>query len=71
MDDRQQPITGSRKRRWLTPVYSREIGSVPIVSEAAWASGPVWTGAENFAATGIRSTDRPVSSEWAIPANQS
>ena len=28
---------------------------VPIVQEAAWATGPVWTGAENLAPTGIRS----------------
>ena len=26
---------------------------VPIVQEAGWASGPVWTGAENLAPTGI------------------
>ena len=32
---------------------------VPIVQEAGWVSGPVWTGAENLAATGIRSPDRP------------
>ena len=32
---------------------------VPIVKEAGWASGPVWTGAENLAPTGIRSPDRP------------
>ena len=32
---------------------------VPIVQEAKWASGPVWTGAENLAPTGIRSPDRP------------
>jgi len=24
-----------------------------------WAAGPVWTGAENLASTGIRSPDRP------------
>jgi hypothetical protein len=29
------------------------------LQEAGWASGPVWTGAENLAATGIRSPDRP------------
>ena len=28
---------------------------VPIVQEAGWALGPVWTGAENLAPTGIRS----------------
>jgi hypothetical protein len=32
---------------------------VPIVQEAGWASGTVWTGAENLAPTGIRSPDRP------------
>jgi len=31
---------------------------VPIVQEAGWAPGPVWTGAENIAFTGIRSPDR-------------
>ena len=36
---------------------------VPIVQEAGWAPGPVWTCAENFAPTGIRSPDRPVRSE--------
>ena len=30
---------------------------VPILQEAGWASGPVWTGAENLAPTGIRSQD--------------
>jgi len=32
---------------------------VPIIQEAEWTSGPVWTGAENLAPTGIRSPDRP------------
>ena len=36
---------------------------VPIVQEAGWATGPVWTGAENLALTGIRSPDRPARSE--------
>jgi len=36
---------------------------VPIVQEAGWAPGPVWTGAENLAPTGIRSPDRPARSE--------
>jgi hypothetical protein len=31
---------------------------VPILQEAGWAPGPVWTGAENLAPTGIRSPDR-------------
>ena len=32
---------------------------VPIVQEAGWAPGPVWTGAENLTPTGIRSSDSP------------
>ena len=31
----------------------------PLVQEAGWASGPVWTGAEILAPIGIRSPDRP------------
>jgi hypothetical protein len=30
---------------------------VPIVQEAGWAPGPVWTGAQNLAPIGIRSPD--------------
>ena len=36
---------------------------VPIVQEAGWAPGPVWTGAENLAPTGIGSPDRPARSQ--------
>ena len=36
---------------------------VPILQEAGWDPGPVWTGAENLAATGIRSPDRPARSQ--------
>jgi hypothetical protein len=37
---------------------------VPIVQEVGGGGpGPVWTGAENFAPTGIRSPDRPARSE--------
>jgi hypothetical protein len=36
---------------------------VPTVQEAGWAPGPVWTGAENLAPTGIRSPDRPARSQ--------
>ena len=48
---------------------------VPIVQEAGWVPGQVWTGAENLAPTGIRSPDRPARSEscytdWAIPARE-
>jgi hypothetical protein len=36
---------------WLTPRpgrFTRRKEPVPIVLEAGWASGPVWTGAENL-----------------------
>jgi len=36
---------------------------VPIVQEAGWAPGPVWTGAVNLALTGIQSPDRPAHSQ--------
>jgi len=36
---------------------------VPIVPEAGWGPGPVSTGAENLAPTGIRSPDRPTGSQ--------
>jgi hypothetical protein len=36
---------------------------VPIVQEAGWAPGPVWTGEENLAPIGIRSPDRPARSQ--------
>jgi hypothetical protein len=36
---------------------------VPILQEAGWASGPVWTGAENLTPTGIRPPDRPARSQ--------
>jgi hypothetical protein len=36
---------------------------VPIVQEAGWAPGPVWTGAENLTPTGIRFANRPARSQ--------
>jgi hypothetical protein len=41
----------------------RSLPPVSIVLEAGWAPGPVWTGAENLAPTGIRSPDRPARSQ--------
>ena len=54
------------------PLYLQERDPVPIVQEVGWASGPVWTGAENFAPTGILSPDRPARSytDYAIPAHR-
>jgi hypothetical protein len=45
------------------PLFTPGKEPVPIVQEAGWAPGPVWTGAENLAPTGIRSPDRPARSE--------
>jgi hypothetical protein len=39
-----------------------ERDTVPIVQEAGWAPGPVWTGVEYLAPIGIRSPDRPARS---------
>ena len=36
---------------------------VPILQEAGWVPGPVWTGAEILAPAGIRSPDRSARSE--------
>jgi hypothetical protein len=41
------------------PLSIPEKDPVPIVQEGGWAPGLVWTGAENFAATEIRSPNRP------------
>jgi hypothetical protein len=46
--------SASRPRRTLPP--GKHPG--PTTQEAGWASGPVWTGVENLALTGIRSPDR-------------
>ena len=40
---------------------------IPILQEAGWAPGPIWTGADNLALTGIRSPDHPA----AIPTKLS
>jgi hypothetical protein len=45
------------------PLSTPERDPVPIVQEAGWAPGQVWTGAENLASTGIRFPDRPARSQ--------
>jgi hypothetical protein len=45
------------------PLFTPGNDLVPIVQEAGWAPGPVWTGAENLTPTGIRSPDRPSRSQ--------
>jgi hypothetical protein len=48
-----------RVQRHGRPLFTPRKDPVPIVHEAGWAPGPVWTGAENLVLTGIRSPDRP------------
>ena len=60
------------RRRWgvsVTPqsLFTPRERPGTIVQEAGCAPGPVWTGAENLAPTGIRSPDRPARSLVAIP----
>jgi hypothetical protein len=58
---------GARWGGWFTPRPGRftlgERNPVPIVQHNGWASGPVWTGAENFPSCGILSKDGPSRSE--------
>ena len=55
--------TGVRGQRHPpAALYPRE-DPVPIVQEAGWAPGPVWTGAENVVPTGIRSPVRSACSQ--------
>ena len=45
------------------PLFTPGKDPVPIVQEAGWAPGPVWTGEENLASKGIRSrTVQPLAS---------
>jgi len=55
-------MTNSTRKGWGVsvtprPLFTPGIHSVPIVQEAVWAPGPVWTGAENLAPSGIRSSE--------------
>jgi len=45
------------------PLFTPRKDLVPIVQEAGWALGPVWTGVENLSPNGIRSPDRPARSQ--------
>jgi hypothetical protein len=55
------------------PLYPRERDPVPIVQEAEWAPGPVWTGAENPPLPGFdpRTVQLVASryTDYAIPAH--
>ena len=61
-------MTNGTRRGWgvsITPPAALYPGKdpVPIVQEARWATGLVWTGAENLAPTRIQSPDRPARSQ--------
>ena len=45
------------------PLFIPGKDPVPIVQEAGWTPGPIWTGAENLAPNGIRSPHLPGSSQ--------
>ena len=45
------------------PIFIPGKDPVPIVQEAGWAPGPVWTVAENLSTTGFRHPDRSARSE--------
>ena len=45
------------------PLYPRESEPVPIVQEAGWAPGSVWTSLNDLALTGISSPDSPARSQ--------
>jgi hypothetical protein len=50
-------------QRHIPAAFTPGKDPVPIVQEAGWAPGQVWTGAENLAPTAIRSPDLPARSE--------
>jgi hypothetical protein len=50
-------------QRYAPAAFTPGEDPVPIVQEAGWAPGPVWTGAKYLAPSGIRSPDRPTLSE--------
>jgi hypothetical protein len=45
------------------PLFTPGKDPVPIIQEAGWAAGPVWTGAKHLAPTSIRFPDRPARSQ--------
>ena len=45
------------------PLFTPGKDSIPILQEAGWAPGPVWTGAEKVASNGIRSLYLPARSQ--------
>ena len=66
-------LEGVRSQRHAPALFTPRKDLVPIVQEAGWVPGPVWTGGENLASTGIRSPDRSARSQslyrLSYPAN--
>jgi hypothetical protein len=58
--------SASRPDRSLTPGKTR----YPLVQEAGWAPGPVWTGAENLAPPLDPRTVQPVASRYTVYATR-
>ena len=56
-------LEGGGVRFTPRPLFTPGKELVPIVQEAGWAPGLVWTGVEDLAPTGIRSLDRPARSQ--------
>ena len=54
---------GSASRPGRSSLFTPGKEPVHITQEAGWGPGPVRTGAENLAPTGIRSPDRPTRSQ--------
>jgi hypothetical protein len=55
---------GMGRQRHATAAFTPGKDPVPIVQEAGWDPGPVQTGGENLAPTGIRSPDLPACNEF-------
>ena len=56
-------LEGVRGQRHTPAAFYPGKDPVPIVQEAGYVPGPVWTGAENLALAGIRSPDGPACSQ--------
>ena len=58
---------GIRRRSGVSvtpqPLFTPGKDPVPILQEAWWAPGPLWTVAENLSHIAIRSPDRPTRSQ--------
>jgi hypothetical protein len=58
-------LEGVRGQRHVPAVLYPGKDPLPIVQEAGWVPGPVWTGAENLAPTGFDPrTVRPLASRY-------